>query len=141
VLAAEQHCYLVREYKYGIERGSLKAAGGATETHEQPLDAAKREVKEELGVEATDWIALGAIDHFATAVRSPTSLFLARSVKEGKQALDAGERVQVVKLHFARALEMVMSGEITHGPSCVLILKADRYLRQLKEEGSRGTEK
>jgi hypothetical protein len=29
---------------------------------------------------------------------------------------------------MSEAVEMVMRGEVTHGPSCVLILKAHRYL-------------
>jgi hypothetical protein len=44
------------------------------------------------------------------------------------QNLDPGEVVQVVRMPFAELVDRVMSGEIDHGPTCVLALKAARVL-------------
>jgi hypothetical protein len=35
-----------------------------------------------------------------------------------------------MKVKFENALKMVMESKITHGPSCVLILKAFEYLKK-----------
>ncbi len=48
-----------RQTKYAIEGTSLAPVGGMLETNESPLDAAKRELREEMGYEAPTWVDLG----------------------------------------------------------------------------------
>ncbi|MBI1786016.1 MAG: NUDIX hydrolase [Acidobacteria bacterium] len=119
--------YLIREYKHAVARHSLEVMSGGLEPGESPLDAARRELKEEAGLTASEWTELGMIDPFTTFVNAPNYLFLARGIQEGEQSPDHGEVLEVVKTPFSRAVEMVMRGEITHGASCVAILKAARY--------------
>jgi len=122
------YVYLVEEYKYGIERLTIEAPSGGFDHGETPLETARRELREEAGIEAAEWIPLGSIHPFTTAVKSPVFLFLARELRMCAQALDPGEVVQVVKMPFAELVDRVMSGEIDHGPTCVLALKAARVL-------------
>jgi ADP-ribose pyrophosphatase len=120
--------YLVREFKYGIERHSIELISGAIEDGETPLIAARRELKEEIGLSAREWVDLGVIDPFTTVVRSPNYLFLALDVQSGESQPEDGEVLECITVPFAEALEMVRRSEITHGASCVAILKAARYL-------------
>jgi len=129
-LTDKDEVYLVKEYKYGIERNSIEAMSGALEENETPLEAAKRELKEELGLEATEWVELGVVDPFTTAVRSPNYMFLAMGVKEGENNPEEGELLEVVRVPLSEAVDMAMRSEITHSASCVLILKSDKYLRE-----------
>ncbi len=133
-LNGSHEVYLIKEYKYGVERSTMEVIGGAIEEGETPLSAAKREMKEEAGVTAREWIDLGSLDPFTTIVRSPNYLFLALEVQEGESNPDQGEVLELVKLPFHRVLEMVMSSEITHAATCVLVLKAARYLESLRGE-------
>jgi ADP-ribose pyrophosphatase len=48
-----------RQTKYGIEGTSLATVGGFIEPDEKPLAAAQRELREETGYEAPEWIDLG----------------------------------------------------------------------------------
>jgi ADP-ribose pyrophosphatase len=48
-----------RQTKYAVEGTSLAPVGGYLESGEDPLAAAKREVREEAGHESPDWISLG----------------------------------------------------------------------------------
>lgn len=130
-LTDQNAVYLVKEYKYGIERDSIELMSGALEESESPLEAAKRELKEELGLEAQQWIDLGVVDPFTTVVHSPNYMFLAIGVTEVEQHPDEGEVLEIVKVPFPEVVDMVMRSEITHAASCVLILKADRYLAWL----------
>lgn len=123
--------YLVKEYKYGVDRLSTEVVSGAIEDGESPLEAAQRELREEAGLSAREWIDLGVIDPFTTVVRSPNHLFLALNVQPSESSPDDGEVLERVLLPFAEALEMVMRSEITHGASCVAILKAARYFDRL----------
>lgn len=132
-LTADHQAYLVKEYKYGIGKESVELMSGALERSETPLGAAKRELREELGLKATRWVSLGVIDPFTTIVHSPNYLFLALGAeKHGVRSPDEGEVLQTIKMPFQKAVDMVMTGKITHGASMVLFLKAEEYLRDKK---------
>lgn len=129
VLTTKNNIYLVKEYKYAIEHNSLEVVSGGLKAKESPLDAAKRELKEELGIEARKWINLGIIDPFTAAIRSPNFLFVAQGIKRRESSPDESEFIKAVKVSLAETVDMVLRGEITHSASCVLILKA-AYLKE-----------
>ena len=49
-----------------------------------------------------------------------------------KSNQEGTETIKLVKIKFEDAVKMVMESKITHGPSCVLILKAKEFLKQNK---------
>ena len=130
VLAMEEdgHVYLIKEFKYGVGRHSVEVMSGGIEDGETPRDAARRELREELGLSAREYIDLGMIDPFTTAARSPNYLFLARGLERCAADPDEGEFLEILKLPFPRAVEMALSSEITHAASCAVILKAQLWL-------------
>jgi ADP-ribose pyrophosphatase len=119
----------LRQMKYALDGSSLAPIGGYIEPNEEPLAAAKRELLEETGYEAGEWIELGhyRIDpnrgvgtgyfylaHHARRVADPTAddleeqelLLLSRS--EVAAALDAGEfKVLAWALNVALALRHI----------------------------------
>jgi ADP-ribose pyrophosphatase len=125
----EGNVLLVREYKYGIGREATEAIGGGINKGETPLAAAKRELLEEVGVEAKEWIELGSIDPFTTVVNSPGYLFIAKGLEHFEPHPDEGEILHSFVVPFTEALAMVNDGRITHSASCVLILKAQAYVK------------
>ena len=68
------------------------------------------------------------IDPFTSLIDSPAHLYLARGLRFVDAAPEATEIIRVVTVPLADAARMVMASEITHGPSCVLILKAHAIL-------------
>ncbi len=125
---SKMEAYLVREYKYGIRKDSIEVMSGGFETGDNPLSAAKRELKEELGLKAKKWVNLGRVDPFTTVVNSPNFMFLALGIKKTKLESDNEENLSFFKVPFKTALNWVIQGKITHSASCVLILKAAKYL-------------
>ena len=55
----ENEFLVFRQTKYGIDGTSLAPVGGYIEPGEDPLSAAKRELLEETGFEASNWVSLG----------------------------------------------------------------------------------
>ena len=129
-LTENQEIFLVREFKYGIGRETLELPSGAIENSETPFAAAKRELEEETGYQADRWIDAGMIDPFTTVINSPNYLFIALNLRKTHQQLDEGEQLTVERVSFGRAMDMVMRSEMTHGASCVLLLKAKELLRK-----------
>ena len=73
-----------RQTKYGIEGVSLAPAGGHIEAGEDPLAAAKRELLEETGYQASSWKSLGSYRVDANHGFGMAHLFLA----EGAEKID-----------------------------------------------------
>ncbi len=124
----DSHVYLTEEFHYAVGRTTVEAVSGGMEANEEPLATAKRELQEELGIEAADWTDLGIVDPFTASAVSPTRLYLARGLTFGDHAREGTEQILCVKVTLTKAVEMVLGSEITHGPSCVLILKVAMLL-------------
>ena len=69
---------------------------------------------------------------FTTVVKSPATMYLAKGIKFSEANPEGTEKIDLVKVKFDDAVNMVMNSDITHGQSCVLILKASEYLRKQK---------
>lgn len=128
---SNQDILLVQEYKYAIQRSTLELVSGGIDEHETPLDAAKRELLEETGSTSEEWIDLGTLDPFSTVINSPNHMFLAKNVSIPDNFTESiNEPLKRVKMPFWEAFNLVMSGKITHGASCVSILKAAHFLKK-----------
>ena len=119
---------LTRQFRYILGRESVEVACGGVEEGEDPREAARREVEEELGFAAEEWTDLGRIDLDTSIVRCPVSLFLARGLSRTETRREGSEVMANLEVPFAEAVLMVEDGRITHAPSCVLILKARRVI-------------
>lgn len=119
--------YLTRQFRYAAGAESIEAVSGGVDG-DDAAEAAKKELHEELGIEAAELIALGRMDMDTSIVHSPVSLFLARGLKFTEAEQEGTERIAPFKTTLEQAVGMVLRSEITHSPSCVLILKAARYL-------------
>lgn len=130
VLAVDEagRVHLTEEFHYGVGRVTWECVSGGVEAGEEPLLAAQRELKEELGIEARRWDDLGLFDPFTANVISPTRLYLARGLELGTAKNDPSEPIKPVVLPLAETIEAVMESRITHGPSVAVILKAARQL-------------
>src|SRR4051794_33000624 len=71
---------LTKEYRYALGGYSIEAVSGAIEPGETPLDAAHRELAEEIGIKAERMMPLGLTHPFTAGVRSPSHLFLAEGL-------------------------------------------------------------
>ncbi len=122
----EDFVYLTKQFRYQAGRETLEVIAGAVEENETPMRAAKRELKEEVGITAGELTKVGKIQLDHSIIKSESTQYIARRLVFGKTRRDAEEEMSVVKIKFSEAVEKVLSGEITHAPSCVLLLKASK---------------
>jgi ADP-ribose pyrophosphatase len=106
---------MVRQYRFGIEALTLEIPGGMCDENEAPLDAAKRELKEETGYESDDWTALGWVHPNPPLQNNRCHTFLARASKKTTEPqLDPNERIEQVLEPIDENAQRMMDGEITH---------------------------
>ncbi len=129
IIDNENNILINREYKYALERYDINLPGGAIDEWESPLEWAKREIEEELGYIADEWISLGHIHPLTTIIIETEYLFLARKLTKTQKYEDIWEEIEEIRLPYNVVLEMVMNSEITHGWSVAAILKAQKYLQ------------
>ena len=120
--------YLIRQFRYALGKESLEVVCGALEEDEPRLEAAQREVQEELGIKAEEWNELGVFDLDTSIVHCPVYLFIAKQLTFTQTNREGTETMETIRIPFDEAVQMVMDNKITHAPSCVLILKAHNAL-------------
>ncbi len=98
--AGEFLCF--RQVKYAVEGEALATVGGYLEPDEEPLAAAKRELLEETGYEAAEWIALGQYRVDANRGAGTAHFFLARGAHP-VTARNADDLEEQHLLHLTRA--------------------------------------
>jgi ADP-ribose diphosphatase len=101
-----------RQVKYAVEGISLAIVGGIIEPEEAPLDAAKRELEEETGYEAEQWVFLGEYSVDANRGAGKGNLFLALdAVKICEPHSDDLEEQELLILDRDEVLSALKAGE------------------------------
>lgn len=108
----EQNIYLAREYTYAANTYRLEAAGGSPDEDEALEDAARRELREELGIEVGKLQKIGAYHDITSRVNNETHAYLARATGIGKANPETGEDIRLERIPFPTALEYVRNGVI-----------------------------
>lgn len=128
-LDENRNIYLTKQFRYALERENIEAVAGAVE-NENTLAAAKRELKEELGIVAEDWANLGKTNGNTSITKDGKSLFLARRLTFENPKTESTEQIKQIKMPLNQAVEKVLAGEIPHDVTCLLILKTAEFLRR-----------
>ncbi|WP_323813204.1 NUDIX hydrolase [Cellvibrio sp. NN19] len=119
----EGNTWLVKQSRYALNQYTWEIPEGGCPQGELPLNAAKRELEEEVGLCANDWQQLMTM-HLSNSVTDEFCVvFVARNLYAGEQQLEATEDIEVKNLPLVDAIEMVKRGEITDGISVAALLR------------------
>lgn len=128
-LTPDNEIYLVGQYRYPTECYSWEIIEGGAEKNEPPIDAIKRELQEEAGLSAAEWIQLGPMIQLSNCHSSEMAiLFLARGLSDTTAAPEGTELLQVKRVPLSEAVKMCEDGRITDAMSIIGIGRAARTL-------------
>lgn len=128
-LTNDKKVIVERQYRYPLDMVITEIPAGKLDSKEEDrLEAAKRELREETGITADEWIEMGIYYPAAAYSDEKITLYLAKGLHYGEQNLDEDEFLNIEAIPLKTLVEEVMSGKITDGKTQVAILKADKML-------------
>ncbi len=122
--------WIVGQYRYTIDQYSWEIPEGGCPVGTEPLDTAKRELKEETGIEAQEWHELLSFHTSNSVTDEAGTAYLARGLSFGQADPDDTEKLKVRKVPLAEAIAMVERGEITDSLSIMALQKVQIMLLQ-----------
>ncbi len=123
----------VRQYRYPYGEILLEIPAGKFDSPEEiPLDAVKRELKEETGATAAEFINLGVIYPTPGCYGERLYLFAAKGLSFGDTDLDDDEFLEVEKIPLEEFTQMIMQNKIKDAKTIIGVLK----IKELIERGT-----
>ncbi len=126
-LTAELQVILVRQYRHGWGGMSLELPAGVIEPAEAPIDAARRELREESGFTVDELEPLLMLAPEPARSTTRAHFFFARdAVRSVELALDSSEELEVVLVTVPELFELIENGQIVHAAHVAALLSAGR---------------
>ena len=123
-------CYLVKQYRYPMERVMLEVPAGKLEYGEEHRACAERELSEETGFTADRLIYLGGYASSPGFCDEVLHLYLATGLHRGEMHPDEDEYLNVERYSLDELLQMTDSGLIDDAKTVISILYADRIINR-----------
>jgi len=128
----QQNTWIVGQYRYTLNKYSWEIPEGGCPIGTSPLATAKRELEEETGLIANQWIPILEEVQLSNSVTDEIGYsFIAKDLQQGTMAPEETEELEIRKLPFSDLVEMAMKGKIQDVLSLCTIFKA----KQLMDNG------
>ena len=113
---------LVAQHRYTLDRRSWEIPEGGASPDESPLAGAQRELREEAGVEASEWREIARVHVSNSVTDEAATLFLATDLVHGPTALESTETDLTLEwVPFSEVMAMVIDGRITDALSVIAL--------------------
>jgi 8-oxo-dGDP phosphatase len=123
---------LVGQHRFALADYSWEIPEGGAPMHEDPLDAAKRELAEETGLQAGDWreVLRAQLSNSITDERAIGYIALDLSQAPKGHDADDTEALAVARVPFREALEAALAGHLQDVLTVAMLLRAYHMARE-----------
>ena len=118
-----------RQFRYALQQPLLEIPAGKLDPNEEPLTCAKRELAEETGYRANEWIPLGTIATSPGFCNEVLHLYLAKDLTIGETNWDPDEYVELEYFTLPELLEAIKGEQIKDSKSLAALMLAMPYLK------------
>lgn len=118
-----------RQFRYALDRGLLEIPAGKLDGAEDPLHCAKRELEEETGYKASEWIPLGTIATSPGFCNELIHLYVAKGLSKGETNWDDDEYVELEYYTFEELMDAIRKEEIKDAKTFAALALAMPYLK------------
>ena len=125
----ENHIIMEKQFRYALNDYLLEIPAGKLDAGEDPLVCAKRELEEETGIVASEWISLGTIATSPGFCNEVIHLYVAKGLSKGEIHWDEDEYVEVERYTFDELLQRIKEEKIKDSKSLSALLLAMPYLK------------
>lgn len=120
----------VQQYRYAQGREMLEVPAGKLEYHEDPFLTGKRELQEETGYEAKNWVFLGEFIPTGAYLEEKIWMYYADQLQFVGQKFDEDEFIEVIKLSLEELKGKILDQSIIDGKTMAMVLKVDLMKQQ-----------
>lgn len=128
VLDDNYNTWLVGQFRFPLQKYTWELPEGGCPHDEEPLIAAKRELKEEVGITAKNWTLVQEMDLSNSATDEISYTYVAKDIEIGEPCPDENEDITIKKLPFKEVYKMVLNGDIRDAISVAGILKVHQMI-------------
>ena len=123
-LTENNEVLMVRQFRYPYFENVLEIPAGKRDSKsENPLECGKRELREETGAIAQNFISLGELYPTPGYCGEVIWMYAATGLTFGENDLDDDEFLNLEKIPLEKAVDMIISGEIKDAKTQAAILK------------------
>lgn len=115
----DQRILLVKQFRLPAEQYLWELPAGRLDPGESPLQAAKRELREETGYQAANWTDLASFWASPGYVGEKMNVFLATGLTEGKPEAMENERIEIRWFSKADVQKMIRDREISDAKTMI----------------------
>ncbi len=123
------HIIMEKQFRYALNDYLLEIPAGKLDKGEDPLVCAKRELEEETGIVASEWISLGTIATSPGFCNEVIHLYVAKGLSKGEIHWDEDEYVEVERYTFDELLQRIKDEKIKDSKTLSALLLAMPYIQ------------
>lgn len=121
---------LERQFRYPLQQVFIELPAGKIDPGEEVLKTGQRELLEETGYSAENWVKLGVQHPCIGYSNEVIHIYLATDLYAGEHQRDADEMLEVFDVKLEDSLAMIGRGQITDSKTIAALFMAQQYLQQ-----------